>query len=365
MDAAVLERMDPLFVQPELEVIVGQVVEVVERRTIQAYLPGLMRYPSTHHHGIINMNHHLRRFTTIRRGFVAPRFMRRAIIILIRSIASNTGSSESTNIDLMSFLERTTHRPRSFGNQMYFGTTYQFFAAFAQLSECCHSIRIANVLQQFFSKYGAHIAENEDSYAMFEWARAILHSGMSEVAMILCFREILTVRPDFDTEMKEVIYRLATPEAITIYRSMRAILRNMDDRDFQPVERGRGLIHRGRAFGGRHHRFARSLSPYRVRRQMMNRPVPRSFHSHSGSFSLHETDLIPGRLSRGLNLVNQKLADISIRQRAIEDAVGEVNLKADAALRSRPGSNAGLLGYGLGDAAFGNEFGHWGHNVWN
>jgi hypothetical protein len=369
-----LEPVTPFYGQPEFEVIIGPIVEVVECRTIQAYLPGLMRYASTNYNGIINMNHHMRRFQSVRRHYVAPRFMRRAILTLMRSIARNTGPSESTNIDLISFLERTTHHPRRFGNQMYFGTTYQLFAAFAELSEYCHSTRIANVLQQFFSKYGAQIAESEDSYALFEWARAILDSGMSEAAMLLCFREILTVRPDFEEDMREVIYHLGTTEAMIIWRSLRALLRNMDDRDFEPVERGRGLLRRGRGYGMVRHRYARSFSPYHVRRSMMTRPgLPRSFHSHSGSFSVHDSDVVPRRLSRGLNLVNQKLADITIRQHAIEDAVSEANFKAEAALQSRPGSNAGLLGYGLADAAFPglsdtasmNEFDDWRWTVWN
>ncbi|KAF2429378.1 hypothetical protein EJ08DRAFT_276740 [Tothia fuscella] len=347
-EMALYGGMEPFYGRSEVEVFIGRNYgsEIIERRTLQAYLPRYKAYATPEYDDVIDFYRFIRRSRFVQEGQVERRRMANALRKITMSLARNTGRSEATTMDLLSVLEKTTRQEMMpWGPHMMFAKTFQWFASWAEFSSALGSERIASVLQQFFSKYARFIARQESMEALFEWATAILRSGMNESAMIICLREIVINCPRFVDELEEAVYTARTYDAKNVYRTITGIASKMDYSDFVPIERGRGLMRHGGRMGSV--RRYTSASPLRrhARRPMMlgGRPMlaPRH-HSHAGigmparaALAIQTADDRSRRNSRNMLMVNEDIAALDSVVQNLHVRLEQVDEKADAALRAR------------------------------
>jgi hypothetical protein len=299
------------------------------------------------------------RSANVQRGRVRAQIMKQTLHKVVHSLGDEVAGSGGPSLRLISFLERTLRRHQLPHRRNVLGETYQYFASLAEISRACDSERIPDVLEKFFSKYGSQIAEEESTYGLFEWARAIVHSNMKDAAMSGCLREILLVRPHFDQEMEEVAMTSGSSLAIQLVQNIQDILSRMSLSDFEPMDRGRGYFRR-RAMT--HRRFSSSPYRFRVRPRrplMPGRAFSGGFVPSRGSWGGHEVRALARRAeSRRLHQVKRQMDHIQHRQRNVEDMLEEVAERADTALElSTGGAHAGLDEWGVGS--------NWGDEVWD
>jgi hypothetical protein len=225
--------------QVEIPVLLGDKAVLVDVRILRAYLPKLLKSRALDYDGTIDANQLIWRSENVQEARVRQAIMRNTLHKLIHSLVGEVEGSGGPQLRLISFLERTLHRQQMPYHRVIFGDTYQYFASLSEISRICNSERLAHVLEQFFSKFGSQIAAHESTYGMFDWTRAILWSNMKEAALCMCLREILTVRPNFDEEMETIALRSGSRFAMHLVQNIQETLARMTHSDFKPMDRGR------------------------------------------------------------------------------------------------------------------------------
>jgi hypothetical protein len=356
--------LNPFFgSQVEVPVILGDRAVPVDVRILRAYLPKLLKSSALTYDATIDVNQLIWRSENVQKARVRQGIMRNTLHKLIHSLVGEVQGSGGPQLRLMSFLERTLHRQQMPYHRVIFGETYQYFASLSEISRVCNSERIAHILEQFFSKHGSQIAEQESTHGMFDWARAILRSNMKEAALCMCLREILTVRPNFDEEMERITLRSGSQFAMQLIQNIQDTLARMTHSDFEPMDRGRGIFRRG---GGAimHRRYATSPYRYRIR---LRRPMiaMRAFSNGivptRGSLGVYDDrTLVRQTEARRLHQIKRQMDHFHHRQRNIEEALGEVADRADAALQVSTAAAAFS-----DDEDFGGIASNWGDHAWD
>jgi hypothetical protein len=320
--------------QTDIAVLIGNSTIGVDARILRTYLPKLLHSRALAYDGTIDLNQLVWRSSNVGSGRVSRHFMKQTLHKIINSLAQEVGRSNGATLKLMTLLERTVRRHQEPHRGHIYGETYQYFASLSEISKFCGSERIASVLEQFFSKYGGQVAEQEGSFALFEWARAIVESSMKDAAMCVCLREILLVRPNFDEEIANVARRSGSQQAMVLFQGVSDVLARMSTSDFVPMERGRGMIRRGAVM---HRRYT---SPYRYRPRprrpmFLGRPYSSSMIPTRGALAGVDKKVLvrPGE-TRRLNQVKQQMDHIQHRQRFMEEVLEHVAERADVALQA-------------------------------
>jgi hypothetical protein len=346
---------------PQLEVAVhvGHAFIPVDIRILKVYLPRLARTRTMDYTNTVDVNQLVWRSANVQRGQVRPQIMKYTLHKVIHSLGDEVSGSGGPSLRLISFLERTLRRHQLPHRRNVLGESYQYFASLAEIARMCDSERIHGVLEKFFSKHGNQIAEEESTYGLFEWARAIICSNMKDAAMSGCLREILLVRPTFDQEMEKLAFSSGSSLAMQLVRSVQDILSRMSRSDFEPMERGRGYFRRGAVTYRRY-----TASPYRNRVRPRRPLIPaRAFSSGivptRSTWDAYSVGALarPAEIPR-IHLVKQQMDQIQYRQRNVEEMLEEVAEKAETALELSTGhAHVGLDDWSIGS--------NWGDEVWD
>lgn len=239
----------------------------LDNHILATYLPGIVRSAirTGGYHGTYNLLPFLHRCPAVRQRLISPRVLRRTFALLLDSLARNIGSSETPNVDLMTFLESEFIRDQqyhrrsgtfgSFGVYRAFPRTFNRFVAISSIASAFHSKRIRSVLTQFFMKVGAEIARLENPYSLLLWAFAVLNADLLETDIISCLREIIVGRPTFVAEVGRLAMAERDPNAALLWENLKEIMERMGAADTPyglgtGLDRGRGLLRRGASMRG-------------------------------------------------------------------------------------------------------------------
>lgn len=220
-------------------------IEPINSRILTTYLPSLTRYGMIHH-GELNLDRLLEAqqfHGTSRRWFRSA--MLDTLDTLITSLSRNIDRSETTSLELSTFLEDSLHE-NYIGRiaDHRHGLVYQRFYCLSQIASFAKSERIQSVLTQFVTKYGGKIVQNETEMAVFDWCWLIVQN-FKDADRVGALREIILKRPQILEDIRDVHHRNPSWQTQRVYEVVQDMLDRLYENEDAVLSRGRSLQRRG------------------------------------------------------------------------------------------------------------------------